>query len=252
MKNLTNYFISRGAAFLLALLCFVSFAKAQGFNPCTSSCTDRTTNVNGEGIYICATTSLPPCAQQQCTTDCPQATPCTYYSIRNNTCATVDHDSCIFSVDIVGISIGIRKDLNSSKWMICKPLKNFGTDCYTYEYSVNSVDLGYVGYVDTCIPWPVQDSCHTFNLDFVDPTATLIHGFPVPPKCTSSSDLDWHIPCTDEFSFTLCGADNGANCCGTDITLTFQWFDGITTHTCARTYSCITATSGVCNEKSCP
>ena len=57
--------------------------------------------------------------------------------------------SCGQAVDIVGISIIVRKDLNATQWMICQPLKNFGTDCYTEEFSLNTVELGYVGHTVT-------------------------------------------------------------------------------------------------------
>jgi hypothetical protein len=125
--------------------------------------------------------------------------------------------------------------------MICEPLKNFGKDCYTRKYTLNSLGLGYIGHADTCLTWPDQDSCYTFQLAFVEPTTA-------PTGCTSMTDTTWHIPCTDEFSFILCGADNGANCCGIDITLTFKWFFGGTFHTCTRTYPCIVATTGSCNN----
>lgn len=223
-------FLKMSTFLILIFLSSVSIAQP----PCSISQTGDAT-CSTPGVYICASTIIPSCLA--CPTSCSGANTCIYYSLRNCTsCAT-----------ITAISIDIRKDPNSTKWRICRPVKNFATDCYTSEYTLSSTDLSYSGNADNCTNWPNGTSCQTYHLDFVSPTSTLSS-----PPCGNASDLNWLIPPGDEFSFTLCGADDGANCCGITINITWGWHDGGGNHTYTQAYACITSTNGSCSGPTCP
>ena len=113
--------------------------------------------------------------------------------------------------------------------MVCHPLKNFGTDCYTNEYGVSAAISGtptaqnvgscnsFVG-IDTDLDGQI-------DIDFTDPIRLLTHGAPS-AHCTSTTDLDWNIYGGDEFSFEIYGAAdstdaNDSDADGMDIQLDF-------------------------------
>jgi len=252
MKNIIPYqkrgrLLSCLLVSCLLCFCFISTAKAQlVLDPtmCWDDCFDRTTNVNGPGIYICASSTLPTCIS--CPAGCDSASGCVYYVIKNeDTCGKFYN----YTTTIIGISVVVRKNGYSYKWKICRPQKNFASGCFSgAEYSIESDTLTHGATIsaDNCTNWVPQDSCQSDTINFVDP--------PHPPSFYSGTSCapnpnDWNLYGGDEFSFILCGADDGNICCGVDFVLSFDIKKPDGTHVfCSRDYTCITSTSTACND----
>jgi hypothetical protein len=193
--------------FLFAGLCIfvipVNKIHAQfGISSCLQSSNLLTSLVDTNGgILICCTANIPICpgGHYNAACSCIHAFTHRYIHIANEL-------KWCPKVVITGVSVNFKKDPNSTQWMICHPLKNFGSDCYTNEWGISVTGSSETA-VGSCLNFPPQDTTKFYEntVNFIPPTRPLYTGR-APDSCTSMTDLNWEIPVGDHFSFEIYGA----------------------------------------------
>ena len=226
----------------LCIALFVAVPNASFAQPdCPITLTSNEST--GAGIYMCVTTNVP---QWQNNCGCSDAAKkCRYYHIRNN---------LLCDVKITQVGIPFRKDPSSTKWSVCHPMKNFGTDCFTSEYTLSVLNASpqaqLPGVCNNFYAVPPEEEFVTF----IPPSSA-------PSGCSDPNDANWFIPVGDHFSFVLCGADDGTtysdddpligDVAGVDITLTFEWVSGGVPHIFQQEYGNVSLTNKCDHDRNC-